>query len=150
MNMLLYQILAHSIHGKTWKSHIITIIKDHILCLIFKVILNIIKKHGKKINDNNKPLRRIFVNKIKNRITFKIKRGYYIELVTSETMKLLGSSKSKITKDENGKNVPVLEITELVHCNIVNSNFQQIQECRIQLFQISHFVNYQISHQLNF
>ena len=60
----------------------------------------IIKKQSKKINDNNKPLRRIFVNKIKNRITFKIKTGYYIELVTPETMKLLGSSKSKITKDE--------------------------------------------------
>ena len=73
----------------------------------------IIKKQSKKINDNNKPLRRIFVNKIKNRITFKIKTGYYIELVTPETMKLLGSSKSKITKDENGKNAHVLEINEL-------------------------------------
>ena len=42
-------------------------------------------------------------------------------------MKLLGSSKSKITKDENGKNVPHLEITEvvLIHCNIVNNNYQQ-------------------------
>ena len=44
-----------------------------------------------------------------------------------ETMKLLGSSKSKITKDENGENVPRLEITELVliHCNIVNNDYQQ-------------------------
>ena len=43
-------------------------------------------------------------------------------------MKLLGSTKSKITKNENGKNAPYLEITEvvLVHCNIVNSNCQQI------------------------
>ena len=42
-------------------------------------------------------------------------------------MKLLGSTKSKITKDENGRNVPYLEITEvlLVHCNIVNNNYQQ-------------------------
>ena len=42
-------------------------------------------------------------------------------------MKLLGSTKSKITKDENGENVPYLEITEviLVHCNIVNNNYQQ-------------------------
>ena len=109
----------------------------------------IIKKQSKKINDNNKPLRRIFVNKIKNRITFKIKTGFYIELVTPETMKLLRSSRSKITKDENGE-VPVSEITELVHCNIVNSNYQQIQEFRIHLFQISHLVNYQIFHQLNF
>ena len=41
--------------------------------------------------------------------------------------KLLGSTKSKITKDENGENVPHLEMTEgvLVHCNIVNNNYQQ-------------------------
>ena len=41
-------------------------------------------------------------------------------------MKLLGSTKSKITKDENDENVPYLEITEvvLVHCNIVNNNYQ--------------------------
>ena len=37
---------------------------------------------------------------------FKIKTGYYLELLTSETMKLLGSTKSKITKDENNENVP--------------------------------------------
>ena len=44
-----------------------------------------------------------------------------------ETMKLLGSTKNKITKDKTGKNVPYLEITEvvLVHCNIVNNHYQQ-------------------------
>ena len=42
-------------------------------------------------------------------------------------MKLVGSTKSKITKDENGKNVPHLEITEvvLIHCNIVNNDYQR-------------------------
>ena len=42
-------------------------------------------------------------------------------------MKLLGSTKNKITKDKNGKNVPHLEITEvvLVHCNIVNNDYRQ-------------------------
>ena len=42
-------------------------------------------------------------------------------------MKLLGSTKNKITKDKNGENVPHLEIIEvvLVHCNIVNSDYQQ-------------------------
>ena len=42
-------------------------------------------------------------------------------------MELLGSTKSKITKNKNGEDVPQLEITELVliHCNIVNSNYQQ-------------------------
>ena len=57
------------------------------------------------------------------RITFKIKTWYYLELLMSETMKLLGSTKSKITKDENGENVPHLEITKVVwvHCNVVNN-----------------------------
>ena len=69
----------------------------------------------------------IYVNKIENRITLKVKAGYYLELLTPETMKLLASTKSKITKDENSKNVPHLEITEviLVHCNIVSNDYQQ-------------------------
>ena len=69
---------------------------------------------------------RIYVNKIDNRNTFRIKTGYFLELLTLETMKLLGSTKSNITKDENGENVSHLEITEivLVHCNIVNNNYQ--------------------------
>ena len=69
----------------------------------------------------------IYVNKIENRITIKIKTGYYLELLTPETMKLLGSTKSKITKHKDGDNVPHLEITEviLVHCNIGNNNYQQ-------------------------
>ena len=44
----------------------------------------------------------MYVNRIENRITFKIKSGYYLELLTPETMKLLGSTESKITKDKNG------------------------------------------------
>ena len=69
----------------------------------------------------------IYVNKIENRVTFKIKNGYGLEVLTPETMKLLGSTKNKITKDKNGENVPQLEITEvvLIHCNIVNNDFQQ-------------------------
>ena len=59
----------------------------------------------------------IYINKIKNGITSKIKAGYYLKLLTPETMKLLVSTKSKITKDENGENVPYLEITQvaLIH-----------------------------------
>ena len=69
----------------------------------------------------------MYINKIESTITFKIMTGYHLELLTPETMKLLGSTKSKINKDKNGENVPHLEITEVVllHCNIVNSNYQQ-------------------------
>ena len=56
----------------------------------------------------------IYINKVENRITFKIKTGYYLELLTPETMKLFGSIQGKITKTENGVNVPYLEITEVV------------------------------------
>ena len=58
---------------------------------------------------------------------FKIKTGCCLELLMAETMKLLGSTKIKITKDKNVENAPHLEITELVlvHCNIVNNDYQQ-------------------------
>ena len=64
---------------------------------------------------------------ISHRIKFKIKDGYSLEILTKETMKLLGSTENKITKDKNGENVPHLEITEvvLVHCNIANNDYQQ-------------------------
>ena len=56
-----------------------------------------------------------------------MKARYYHELLTTETMKLLGSTKSKITKSKSGENVPHLEITEvvLIHCNVVNNSYQQ-------------------------
>ena len=68
-----------------------------------------------------------YVNKIENIFTFKIKTGCYLQLLTSETIKLLGSTKNKITKDEDGENVFHSEITEkvLVHCNIVNNDYKQ-------------------------
>ena len=56
-----------------------------------------------------------------------MKNGYYLELLTPKTMKLLGSTESKITGEKKGEYVPHLEIVELVliHCNIVNNNNQQ-------------------------
>ena len=84
----------------------------------------ILKKHSESVDN---PSIRKYVNKIENRITFKIKNGYYLELLTPETMKLLGSTKSKITKDKNGENVPHVKVVELVlvHCNLVTNDYQQ-------------------------
>ena len=84
----------------------------------------------------------MYINRIENRITFKIKNGYYLELLTPETMKLLGSTESKITKDKNGENVPHLEVVELVlvHCNLVNNDYQQ--EYCLLLYQAKHLVVY--------
>ena len=59
----------------------------------------ILKKHSENVD---KPPLEIFVSKNENRITFKIKSGYYLELLTPETMKLLGSTESKITGEKNG------------------------------------------------
>ena len=64
---------------------------------------------------------------MKIELHLKIKNAYYLELLTPETMKLLGSTESRITKDKNGQNIPHLEIVELVlvHCNLVNNDYQQ-------------------------
>ena len=69
----------------------------------------ILKKHGE---NTGKPSVKIYVNKIESRVTFKIKDGYSLELLTPEIMNLLGSSKIRITKDKDGENVPHLEIKE--------------------------------------
>ena len=57
----------------------------------------------------------------------KVKKGFYLYLLTPETIKLLESTKSKIRKDKNGENVPYLEITEVVweHINVVNNSYLQ-------------------------
>ena len=67
------------------------------------------------------------MNKIKNRIVFKIKTGYKLELLTKETMQLLGSSRKEIDQNKNGELVPRLETVKvvLVHCNLVNNSYQQ-------------------------
>ena len=84
-----------------------------------------LKEHGEKTDNLSI---RIYVNKVKNRMTFKIKTGYYLKLLTPEKMKLLGSTENKITKTgKNGESVSYLEITEvvLVHCDDANNNYQE-------------------------
>ena len=84
----------------------------------------IITKH-KTVGENAPIL--IYANTINNRIVFKIKSGYKLELLSKETMKLLGSTSSIIDVDKNSENVPKLENVEvvLVHCNLVNNSYQQ-------------------------
>ena len=69
----------------------------------------------------------IYANKISNRTVFKIKTEYKLELLSKETMKLLGSTKDTIDADKNSENLPRLENVEvvLVHCNLVNNSYQQ-------------------------
>ena len=120
----LYNNNKFKISSPTWSdefelsggSYSISDIQDYFECII--------KKHSENFDN---PSIRIYVNKIENRIIFKIKNGYYLELLTPETIKLLKSTESKITKDKNGEDVPNLEFVELVlvHCNLVNNDYQQ-------------------------
>ena len=84
----------------------------------------IIKKH--ETLAENPPIQ-IFPNKIKNRTVFKVKTGYKLELLSPQTMKLLGSTKRDFDKDKDGKDVPKPESVEVVlmHCNLVNNSYQQ-------------------------
>ena len=83
----------------------------------------IIKKH-ETLTEN--PSIQIYANKIKNRINFKIKNSYKLELLTPETMKIFLSTKKVVDKDKNRERVPKLEIVEvvLVHCNLVKNDYQ--------------------------
>ena len=83
----------------------------------------IIKKH--ETLTGNLPIE-IYPNKIKNRIVFKIKTGYKLELLTPETIKLLGSTKKDVDSDKNSENVPKLETVKvvLVDCNLVKNDCQ--------------------------
>ena len=85
----------------------------------------IIKKH-EAIGENAPIL--IHGNTINNRIVFEIKTGYKLELLSEETMKLLGNTKNIIDADKNSENVPRLENVEvvLIHCNLVNNSYQQV------------------------
>ena len=72
----------------------------------------------------------IYPNKIKNRIVFKIKDGYKLELLTPETMRLLESTKKDVDKNKNEEIVPKLESVEfvLVHCNLVKNDNKHISK----------------------
>ena len=84
----------------------------------------VLKNHGENIGKRSA---KTYVNKIENRITFKTKNWYSLELLTPQKMELLGSTENKVNKDKNDENVPRLENTEVVFgsFNIDISNYQQ-------------------------
>ena len=158
MNKLLYQTSAFTLHVKTEKKHT-KITKCRIsapawnekfelpdgsysISDIQDYFSYILKKHGENIDYL---LIRKYANNMENKIKFKLKAGYYLEILTPEMIKLLESTKNKIIKNENGENVPHLEIFEvvlLVHCNIVNSDYRQYSRALLLLFLINHLVSY--------
>ena len=83
----------------------------------------------------------IYPNKIKNRIVFKIKTGYKLELLTPETMRLLGSTKRDVDAGKNSENVPKLESVEVVleHCNLVKNDYQHSSKVLFSFFPNKQF-----------
>ena len=128
---MLFQIVAYTINKKKYKKKVK--IKKSYKNTRFKILAPtwneefelpdgsisdspndfeyILRKHGEKTVNLSL---RIYIDKIENRIMFKSKAAYYLQDLTPERMKLLGSTKSKVTKNENGENVPNLQITEVV------------------------------------
>ena len=93
-----------------------------------------IKKH--ETLTENPPIQN-YPNKIKNRIVFKIKTAYELELLTPETMRLLGSTHKDVDSDKNSENVPKLESVGvvLVHFNLVKNDYQHTSKVIFVLFQ---------------
>ena len=85
----------------------------------------------------------IYVNEINNRIVFKIKSGYKLELLSKETMRLLGSSADTIDSDKNSELVPKLESVDLVlvHCNLVKTVINKLLKYYLRLYLIKSMVN---------
>ena len=119
-----YNNSKFKISAPTWNETFDLVDGSYNISEIQDYIEYIIKKH-ETIGENAPIL--IYANTINNRIVFKIKSGYKLELLSKETMKLLGRTLSIIDADKNSENVPRLENVEvvLVHYNLVNNSYQQ-------------------------
>ena len=120
----IYKNNKFKISAPTWNETFDLPDESYNISEIQDYIEYIIKKH-ETIGKNTPTI--IYANTINNRIVFKIKSRYKLELLSKETMKLLGSTFSITDTDKNSENVPRLENVEvvLVHCNLVNNSYQQ-------------------------
>ena len=136
----IYNNNKFKISAPTWNDTFYLPDGSYNIPVIQNYIEYIIKKH-EAIAETAPIL--IYANKIINRLVFKIKTGYKLELLSKETMKLLGSTKDTIDADKNSENVPRLENVEvvLVHCNLVNNSYQQASRVLFTLYQINNMVN---------
>ena len=119
----IYNNNKFKISAPTWNETFVLPDGSYNISEIQDYIEYIIKKH-ETIGETAPVL--IYANTITNRIVFKIKTGYKLQLLSKETMKLLESTKDIIDSNKNGENVPRLENVEvvLVHCNLVRNSYQ--------------------------
>ena len=111
--------------------------------VVMKYILDeVIKKHESNIKSNDQSPILIYPNRILNRVAFRIKTGYKLELLTNETMRLLGD-RPIIDSIKNGENVPKLENRRnvLVFCNLVQNGYLQDSKLLFSFLPNSKFGN---------
>ena len=119
-----YKNNKFKISAPTWNDTFDLLDGSYLISDIQDYFEYIIKKH-ETILDTSPIL--IYVNKMKNRIVFKIKSGYKLELLSKETIALLGSLSDTVDSNKDGEIVPKLELVEvvLVHCNLINNSYQE-------------------------
>ena len=110
-NISIETIFMNTKNGKTNEPH--------------KFVLKFVH-HKKHETLPTNPSIHIYINRINNKLVFKIKDRYKLELQTPETIKLFGSTKKLIDKTKNDENVPSLEVGEVVsiQCNLVDNHYQ--------------------------
>ena len=118
---------------------------DVILLQTFKITLNLSSKKHETLTEN--PPIQIYPNKIKKRIVFKIKRGYKLELLTPETMRLLGSTKKMLIKIKTAKtyqNQNLLKLFQFIVI-LVKNDFQRTSKVLFSFVpnkQFGQFINF--------
>ena len=119
-----YNCNKFKISGPTWNETFDLPDGSYSIASIQNYFEFVIKKH-ETITSTSSPLL-IYPNKVSNRIVFKIKTDYKLELLSRETMTLLGTSSGITDSDKTSELVPKLESVEviLVHCNLVNNSYQ--------------------------
>ena len=129
--------------GPTWSEDVTTTDGSYEISQIQNYFLDeVIKKHESNVKSNEQSPIFIYANRILNRVSFRIKTGYKLELLTNETMRLLGDGPiTDATK--NGENVPKLETVRnvLVFCNLVENVYLQDSKLLFSFVPDSRFGN---------
>ena len=113
--------------GPTWSEDVTIPDGNYEISQIQNCFLDeVIKKHESNIKSNKQSSILIYANRILNRVSFRIKTEYKLELLSNETMRLLGDGPI-IDTTKNGENVPKLEVVRnvLVFCNLVENVYLQ-------------------------
>ena len=113
--------------GPTWSEDVTIPDGSYEISQIQNYFLDeVIKKHESNVKANEQSPIFIYANRTLNRVTVRIKTGYKLELLTNETMRLLGDGPI-IDTTKNGENVPKLEIVRnvLVFCNLLENAYLQ-------------------------